>query len=239
MNRVRREGWRFLVTHRDSLRLWRMAPFVLLIVMVPEFVQHVFEIRIGMFESLERFRDLAQDPTRWEFGNFKIAGVFLSILFAARFWANHARGARWWSLAGISWKQVVLGIVIQILGGLPNLLAGSLDPRVSMAITVAAFLITLPGLVLMIGGILGDHKTGLVDVYRRGWAKGLRFVLHAAPGWALLQMLHQFDHTLAMGQPTALVWALMAWDTLVVGQMTALAGTALHHGYFPPDENGG
>ena len=231
MSRLTRELTGIGATLRDSVRLWRLAPLVPLIAVLPEFAQHVVEIRLGMFVSQEAFSSLALDPQRVAFGAVKIAALVLAVLAGARFWANRTAGLRGWSLAGIAWKQVLLGLGVQIAASLPALLDLRVAPVVQMTLTLVLKLASLPGLVLMVGGLLGDRETGLLAIYRSGWTKALRIVLHIAPVWLLLQTLHRADHIAALDRQNWLVWLLMGWDALVVGQMAALAATGLHHGY--------
>ncbi|WP_395330234.1 hypothetical protein WBP06_17315 [Novosphingobium sp. BL-8H] len=231
MSRLKRELARVGLTLRDSLYLWRIAPLVPLIAVLPEFAQHAVEIRRGMFASQEAFSSLALDPQRMEFGAIKIAALVIAVLAGARFWANRSAGLRGWSLAGIAWKQVLLGLGVQIVASLPALLDWRAAPMVQVTLSMVLTLASLPGLVLMVGGLLGDRETGLLAIYRSGWTKALRIVLHIAPVWFLLQTLHRADHIAAMERPQWLIWGLMAWDALVVGQMAALAATGLHHGY--------
>lgn len=236
MSRLKREIARVGLTLRDSLHLWQIAPLVPLIAVLPEFAQHAVEIRLGLFASQEAFSNLALDPLRMEFGTVKIAALVLAVLVGARFWANRSAGLRGWSLASIGWRQVLLGLGVQIVASLPALLDWRVAPAVQATLTLVLTLASLPGLVLMIGGLLGDRETRLVAIYRSGWTKALRIVLHVGPVWLLLQALHRADHVAAMERPQWLVWGLMAWDALVVGQMAALAATGLHHGYAADEE---
>ncbi len=236
MSRLKRELARVGLTLRDSLYLWRIAPLVPLIAVLPEFVQHAVEIRLGMFTSHEAFNALAENATRLQFGAVKAACLALAILVGARFWANRAAGLRGWSLAGIGWKQVLLGFLVQIVVSLPSLLNLPLSPVAGGMLGLVLALASLPGLVLMAGGLIGDCESGIASIYRTGWTKALRILLHVGPIWLLLQTLHRADHIAAMERPQWLVWGLMAWDALVVGQMAALAATGLHHGYAADDE---
>ncbi|MFN3511007.1 MAG: hypothetical protein ACK4ZA_06600, partial [Tsuneonella troitsensis] len=47
----------------DSFRIWWLAPVIPLIAVLPEFAQHVAEVRLGMFDSIEQARAIANDPT--------------------------------------------------------------------------------------------------------------------------------------------------------------------------------
>ncbi|MFM5948860.1 MAG: hypothetical protein ACKOPM_06475, partial [Novosphingobium sp.] len=69
-------------TAQDSLRLWRIALWVPLLVVVPEFIQHGAEINLGMFDSREMARALSSDSQRMLFGMIKVAGLVLAILAA-------------------------------------------------------------------------------------------------------------------------------------------------------------
>ncbi|WP_395392002.1 hypothetical protein WBP07_14215 [Novosphingobium sp. BL-8A] len=236
MSRLKRELARVGLTLRDSLYLWRIAPLVPLIAVLPEFAQHAVEIRLGMFTSHEAFNALAENAARLQFGAVKAACLALAILVGARFWANRAAGLRGWSLAGIGWKQVLLGFLVQIVVSLPSLLNLPLSPVSGAMLGLVLALASLPGLVLMAGGLIGDRESSLASIYRSGWTKALRILLHVGPIWLLLQTLHRADHIAAMERPQWLAWGLMAWDALVVGHMAALAATGLHHGYAADDE---
>ena len=41
------------------------------------------------------------------------------------------------------------------------------------------------------------------------------------------------NHDWAFGAPDALVWALMIFDSIIVGLIATLVGTAIHHGALP------
>ena len=88
--------------------VWK-APLVLALVVVPEFLQHVAEIQLGMFDSKARAIAVANDPTRWAFGYAKIAGLVLAFFAAARFWAARERGVKWYQLSDIVWSRFALG----------------------------------------------------------------------------------------------------------------------------------
>lgn len=229
---------RLLHSLRDAFRLWWLAPAIPLIAVIPEFVQHVVEIQIGMFDSKEAGKALANDPTRWSFGYAKLAGYLIAILGAARFWAARQQGLAWYSPWGIAWK--VFGIAI-VLNGLfmaltvvvADPLKGAVGETGANAISLAANLVTLPLLVLLVAGLVGDSKATLASVYRIGWGAALRIVLLSAVVLVPLMALHRLNHDLAFGAHPALVWALMVFDSLVIGLLATGWGTAIHHGYRP------
>ncbi|MFK4871745.1 hypothetical protein [Novosphingobium sp. ZW T3_23] len=229
--RLGEEARGFLASLRDGALLWKLAPIIPAIAVLPEFAQHVVEIRLGMFASHDAFTALASDAARQSAGSIKMAGFVLSILMAARFWANRSDDARFWSLAGIGRKQVLLGLLVQVLCSIPGLFDLRLPPAGQFALSAVLFLVSLPGMVLMIGGLLGDRTSDLKDAYRNGWGQALRMALFTGPVFALLQPLHHGNHVVALGKPATVVWGLMTWDALLVGLIATLVGTGFHHGY--------
>lgn len=93
---------------------------------------------------------------------------------------------------------------------------------------------SLPLFVLIVAGLRGDAATTLRSIYRVGWLGALRALLFAAPLWIPLQWLHGMNHQWAFGAADPQVWGLMAFDSVVVGLMAVMAGTAIHHGCVPP-----
>lgn len=112
----------FLAVLRDGFRIWWLAPLIPLLVVVPEALQHVAEIRIGMFESRADFAALANDPRRMTWGIVKVIGLLIAILATVRFWGMRENAQRWWDVRGIAWKNLLLGIALIALGAVPGLL---------------------------------------------------------------------------------------------------------------------
>lgn len=225
----------FLAVVRDGFRIWWLAPLVPLLVVLPEAIQHVAEIRLGMFESRAQAIAVSGDPRRMVWGYLKIAGLVLAILAAVRFWAARRSGGTWWNLRGLAWRQ--LGIAIALIGltAVPGLL---LEPRIGEQATgwidTGLMIATLPLFALLVAGLAGDRTATLAGVFRTGWLAALRIALFAAAVWLPLAWLHGMNHRWAMGAAEPLLWLLMSFDALVVGLLATMAGTAIHHGYASP-----
>lgn len=221
----------FLSTLRDGFRIWWLAPIIPLLVVIPEAIQHVAEISIGMFDSRDAARALGNDPRRMIWGYLKLAGLVLAVLAAIRFWGTRGSGARWWDLRAIAWRNLSIALGLLILSALPGLLV---QPYVGEAIAggidIALLVATLPLLVLLASGLGGDRSDSLGRVYRHGWLSALAIVMLTAAFWVPLQYLHGLNHQWAMGAPMLAQWALMAFDSLVVGLLATMAGAAIHHG---------
>lgn len=233
---------RFAGVLRDGVRIWWLAPLIPLLIVVPEFAQHVAEIWLGMFEGLEGARAAADDPTRWAFGYLKIAGLLLAILATIRFWGVQGRSVPWWDVRDVAWRSVLTAMALMAFSAVPGLLLQPVIGEVAAGwVDIALMVATLPLFPLLVAGLSGDRGTGLRAMFisLRGWLSALRMIVFAAAVWVPLQWLHGANHGWAMGAAEPVVWALMVWDSLVVGLLATMAGTALHHGWRMPGERSG
>ena len=219
------------VTFLGGLSIFRFAPIIPLLVMVPEFVQHVYEIQSGMFVSKAAFNAEAMSDTRWLFGYAKIAGLVLAIFAAARFIGG--AGTRWWDLRTIAWRAFLIALAVNVAATmLFEVLAGSSAQDLPLAITFVVQIVLLPLLVYLLGPLFGDRTMTLRRSYTVGWLAALLIGLLVMLAFAPAQWVHGTNHTLAMGRPDLIVWALMVWDTLLVGVMACWMGAALAAGYW-------
>ena len=211
-------------------RLFVLAPLIPLIAILPEFAQHIVEIKLGMFASKAAFNALAMDPTRWAFGYAKIAGLMLAIFAAARYWGGVRE--RWWDLRTVAWKPFLIALAGNAALTVAMFLIGSrLSTSAKPVFDAVATIATLPFLVWLIGPLLGDRTMTLRRAYTGGWGRLLLIALLAVTAFLPASILHQWDHRWALGAPQAAVWALMAWDAVVVGLIACWTGAALGAGY--------
>lgn len=225
-------GSAILDTYRLGGRMFVAAPLMLAIAMVPEFVQHVAEIKLGMFASADAFRSLANDPTRWSFGYAKVTGFVLAILFTARFRAvGSVRTA--FLIPPRDLLRLVLAIALTFVAALPFEWLGkqALPPALDWTAQAVSALVQSGLTVFVAAALFGDREMTLAGAFGRYLPTALMIALLAAVAFVPSQALHMANHKLALGQPAALVWALMIWDTLVVGLLAGLVGSALWVGY--------
>lgn len=234
---IARLGNGLKVTFLGGLSLFWLAPLIPLISIIPEFVQHVAEIRMGMFESEEVFNANAMSEERWTFGYFKIAGLLIAVLAAARFLGG--AGKRWWDLRTIAWKPfliaLALNIAVTVIGAaMMNGSIGEVPEILGLAFQIA----TLPLFIYLVGPLYGDQTMTLKRAYTSGWIAAAMAALFSLIAWGPAQLLHQYNHTLALGRGDIIVWALMIWDSVLVGLMACWMGAALAAGYWlgrPPE----
>lgn len=218
-------------TYRLGGRLVVAAPALLLIAVLPEFVQHVVEIHLGMFDSIDRFRALSGDPLRWAFGYAKVAGFTVAILAAARF---HAVGSvrRTLAVPPVALLRVVAGLAIGFAVAAPFASAGTrgLPPAIDVPLQLVSAVIQAGFLVYVVGALLEEASVTP--------ARAMTALLPAAAVLGLLaalvflpaQALHMANHRMALGQPLPIVWSLMAFDALWAGLFAGLVGSALFVG---------
>ncbi len=221
-----------LATYRLGGRAMIAAPLLIGIAVVPELAQHVAEISLGMFDSREAFRAAAFDPLRWAFAYPKVIGFVLAILAVARFWAlGSVRAALLVPPATL--LRVAIAAGLTVVAELPFTWLKSLTDSALLdgAITAASMLVQGGLLVLVLAALLDDRSVGIRAAFTERLPTALLVVVLSAAAFVPAQAAHTGHHLAALGQPEALVWALMIWDSLWVGLMAALIGSALFVAY--------
>ena len=216
-------------TYRMGARTALVAPGLLALIVLPEFAQHVAEIRLGMFESREAFRSLANDSTRWAFGYVKVAGFVIAILAVARFWAlGSVRRALLIRPGNLLRLAIAIGLTILAELSFNWLKEMSGSSLLDGLLTAVSTLIQAGLLVYLVSALLDERDVSLRTAFTERYPTALFLLVIAALAFIPAQVLHSVNHLLALGRPDAIVWALMVFDSLVVGLMAALVGTALY-----------
>jgi hypothetical protein len=213
--------------YRDGFRLFRVAPLIPLLAIVPEAAQHVAEVAIGMFNSPESARMFGSDPIRWAFGYVKVAGLLIAFLAAARF---RAMGSRWWDLRTVRWPAFVSALALNLvlavaLEGLKRVAPAASFQLLSAVVTIA----TLPLLLYLFNPLIGE-RLDLRDAFTRGWFAIPLLILLLVAAYVPAFVVHAGLNRLAVGQPLPLLALMLLVDSIVVGVLAALVGTALARG---------
>jgi hypothetical protein len=219
-------------TYRLGFRTLLVAPAVVAVAALPEFVQHVAEIRMGMFDSREAAAAVANGATRWGFGYAKIVGFVLAILLAARLWGRGGSVRALLAMRPLRLVAVVAILVALVLGGGGMVWAiQRLLPQATPFATLLSGILQLGMLVWLVGVLVEDPRASLRRALTAQWPTAALMLFLAAAAFLPAQWLHGIDHRVALGQPRAIVWPLMIFDSLVVGVMAGLVGTALAVAY--------
>ena len=218
-------------TYRLGGRAVRAVPLVLAIAVVPEFLQHIAEIHLGMFVSIEQFRALGNDPLRWGFGYVKVAGFVIAILAVARFWSVGSV-RRTLQVPPMTIVRVVAGMIVGLAAAWPFMWLGKqgLSPAINVPLQIVSTVIQGGFWIYVVGALIEDPRVTPRRAMTSLLPAGIVLSVLAATAFGPAQALHMANHKLAMGQPLATVWALMAFDALWVGLFAALVGSAVFVG---------
>lgn len=231
----RQTGWRRIKgdiadIYRRGGRGVRAAPWLAAIAIVPEAVQHVIEIRLGMFESLAAFRALGGAAIRWDVGYVKIAGLVIAMLAMARFQAFGSMRRALLPPAATAVR--VLGLVV--LTAAVSVACSWLGARTGIAGAVGfgilSFVVQSGLVLLLVAALVEDRTLAWGAAFTTHLPSALVLTLYLAVAFVPAQLLHMANHRLALGQGAPAVWGLMAFDAVWVGLLASLAGAALFVG---------
>jgi hypothetical protein len=104
-------------------------------------------------------------------------------------------------------------------------------PAVYWPVVSVGWVLSFLLIVYLVGALVGDREMTLRAAFTRGWTVVPPMALFCVAAFWPASTLHSYAHTLAIGAEPALVWTLMAADSLVVGLLAALLGSALAVSY--------
>jgi hypothetical protein len=204
----------FRTVHTRSLAFAAALPLAAAIPLVAEFVQHVVEIRIGMYAGVEAAQALEGDPNRMIAGFFKTIALGLPAYFLIR-WL-HTQGDRAFATRLDKPAVVLFGLVIalQALFAWLGLYVWTDGP---MSIGFFVFgLIFMPLIVrFIVAAPLGSFISPLQSI--RAMAPDALFAI-LFPLVAMLPLM-ALHYALGIGaifvEGTALKWGMLTLDSVV------------------------
>ena len=221
-------SWQYVkLLYSRGFALFVLAPVIVAIVAIPEFLQHIAEINLGMFDGIAQAHAVANDPQRWAFGYAKLAGLALGMFAAARFWGVRDAGGRWWNLRNVAWVQLIIALIVFLfVPSIPDLVRRWLPEWAYVTLYWGLSLAVLPFLFPVLAALFGDRRVGPFANYWRDWRWVPLLILLMIAAYAPGMAAHYGLHRLAMGMPRLAVWPMMALDALVVALIASLVGAA-------------
>lgn len=221
--------------YRRGGRTIVLAPLIFAIAVLPEFAQHIAEMQLGMFESREAFAAMAMDPLRWQFAYGKIAGLAIAILATARYWRfGSVRAALLVRPKALLWIALAVAAMLAIDFGL-GWVSDRTGSIVGGGVAVVSFLLQTLVQVVVIAALLEDRELTLRRLVTWGWVIAIVQLAMMAAAALPAMGLHTAAHKLAFLTPPAIDWLVMVADSLLVGLIATLIGSALFVGYFVGD----
>lgn len=228
---VRSIGRALFETYRHGGRMLVASPLLLASAVVPEFLQHIAEIHLGMFASIDRFHALANDPLRWGFGYAKVTGFVVAILATARFWSVGSM-RRTLMVPPLTILRVVAGLAIGFALAWPVDWLGkqNLPVAINLPLQIVSAVIQAGFMIYIVGALVEDRSVTPRRAMTTLLPAAIVLTFLTIAAFAPAQALHMATHKLALGQPLPIVWALMTFDALWVGLLAGLVGSALFVG---------
>ncbi|MGQ0588243.1 MAG: hypothetical protein ACT4N8_01755 [Sphingosinicella sp.] len=235
---LRSVGAQIVDAWRRGVSLAWLAPAIFALIVLPEFAQHVWEIRIGLHDANPVMPTDAEASIFWLFAYAKVTGLVLGMLLAFRFWMQGASLARSVRFRTVDFIRIAIGLAVFALLdygtrngqaafealGLSREAAAPADIFSDTLLFVPQVLI-LPWFLAALGSEDGMTLGRSARAGVRGFAR-LVIVTVTAVGPPML--VHLWLHELARGAAPAPLWALMSVDSLVVGLLGTLAGSAFY-----------
>lgn len=219
--------WRELkALYGQAAQFARAHPWLLLVPVTLELVQHVVEWRIGMFDGMAQAKAVGADPWRMGFGTVKVVGLILCGYWMPRFLAGRGylgaeRAVPAPSIPASYWPMLGLQVTLTMVGLWVPVALESAGVQSTGAL-LATFFVVQTVLALLWSGWTATAPVGR-DVLSPGASSRLmaRRLPWAFAFWLLASLppmtLHYALNYLAFGKAAALAWALILVDGLVVG----------------------
>ena len=222
--------------YRASGRFSVAFPLLFAIPVGIEFIQHVIEVSAGMYVNIEGAKAAESDPLRLGWGMVKTLAIAITLYWMARFMAGFERSRV------ASFEPVAVRLFLVVLafnaaltalffwgGGLLRALGAG--EAATMQIGIGFFIANLLLGILLdgwkVGAALGNPALGPLRSVRMiaphiAWSLAFTLVMMLP-----LMVVHYGIAGIAIGASPALVWLLMAVDSLLVGYLAAvLAATS-------------
>jgi hypothetical protein len=207
------QGFKF--AHRESLAFIFACPLLALIPFGSEFLQHVVEMQIGMYDGVEGAKAAEANPLRMQFGFVKVLALSIIAYPVIRFLAGDRDKAAAHRLDGRALRLFAIVLAFQLSLAALDLFALRELPMMSLGLFVASLVLMPLLLRWAVAAPLGI------------WLSPVRSLHEMLPAWlwavvfgiAVILPLMVAHYALNAGTifaPDWAKWPLLIFDTLVV-----------------------
>lgn len=211
----------FVAAHRDSWRFLLACPLLAAVPVVVEMVQHLAEVRLGMYDSLVAAKAADGHPVRMAFGFAKVLSLTLASYWVMRWlaWRDPALAERW--------DRRAVGLFVGVLAYHMILSAIQLFalPRTGAALLGGFLLSAVLGPLLAAWGVaapLGNPAVGPIASIRLMAPRLLWSAAYMLAALLPLMVVHYALGAAAIMGPRPLLWPALIADSLLVGWLAAL-----------------
>ena len=217
----------------DTRAVLFTATTIVLIAFLGELLQHVAEIQLGMFATREAFVARQSSFGRLAFGAIKVSALLITIAWTARWLASRHRDSRPGLDGPTDWFRLIVFSAISVATLLLVLFAPILQGRLRLVALGVFVVANIPVSRIAMDALFAQPRQTWRQAVRRRPRPALSemVVILLVP---LLMFLHFKNHSLAFGAPSAIVWALMVWDAVLVAVLAVMLGAFTYRSYRPP-----
>jgi len=208
-------------SYRGSFAFLIACPLLAMIPVAFELLQHVVEVRLGMYDSVQAAQALDGNSIRMAFGFLKTVALTVPYYWVTRWLATRdSRFAAQFDLAAVrpfsGFLLVMVVLTAVQLFALPR--TGTATAIAFVAGVIVSVLLAGWGIASALGNArIGPLKSAAIMGRQLLWTFAL-FVLGMLP----LMVPHYAFAILAILGPKALLWPVLIVDSLLVGWLTAL-----------------
>lgn len=219
-------------SYRLGFRSMVLAPTILVLAALTELAQHIIEINIGMFDSLEAARRLQSSAIREYVGYPKVAAVWIAAFLIVRFWSKRSAKAAVVVPLHILGKAAIGIAAIIAVGFVVVKSLAMVSPQLGIIATLLSGVIQAMLFLWTIGVWLDDDPIAIKTAFSSRAPSALSLLVIFLFSVPAAQGAHLLIHKAVLGQPQPVVWSLMLFDALIIVPLSAaLNGAALFVGY--------
>lgn len=208
------------------------APWLFLIPVLGELIQHIAELQIGMYASVEAARAMGDDPIRLFFGLIKTLSILIISVLAARFWYfNNMQQTFTINRKTLLFISVLLTVLItsdaSTLFILPHLLADDSSSLIGLVFIVLNLILTITYIYLLlwlVDNIISNHKITVKQSIQKMHGAVIKNIILVliAPLPIIAMHIGLGGYFVLLGFSYPVIIMLLVIDSIIVGFLGAV-----------------